>query len=235
MPLQVNGEKTMVSRLSVNALLKSVIAIMGAAVMIALLLSAWDSWSRLQITNQIAGAADSSKYLFAAMHNLRSDRGATRRELFSNRQSVNSRIPPLRAAGMSALNSAMVALEAVDFPDRQAVLSDLAQATRKLTALRDETMAAFVQPKAARRAGLAKEYDDHATALVEMTERLSLRLTRRVKLEDALVDQLMEIRQLAWMARSFAGDASGTMSNGLEGISLPANALAAYSASTSAQ
>jgi len=52
----------MVSRLSVNALLKSVIAIMGAAVMTTLLLSAWGSWSRLQIANQIAAAADSSKY-----------------------------------------------------------------------------------------------------------------------------------------------------------------------------
>ena len=75
----------MVSRLSVNALLKSVIAIMGAAVMIALLLSAWGSWNRLQITNQIAAAADSSKYLFTAMHNLRTDRGATRRDLLSAR------------------------------------------------------------------------------------------------------------------------------------------------------
>jgi hypothetical protein len=69
--------------------------------------------------------------------------------------------------------------------------------------------------------------------MVETTERLSLRLTRRIKLEDALVDQLMEIRQLAWMARSFAGDASGSMSNALEGLPLPPNALAAYSASES--
>ena len=75
----------MVSRLSVNALLKSVIAIMGAAVMIALLLSAWGSWNRLQITNQIAAAADSSKYLFTTLHNLRTDRGMTNRELLADR------------------------------------------------------------------------------------------------------------------------------------------------------
>ena len=67
----------MVNRLSVNVLLKSVIAIMGAAVMTALVLSAWDSWSRLQIANQIAVAADNTKYLFTAMHNLRTDRATT--------------------------------------------------------------------------------------------------------------------------------------------------------------
>jgi len=220
----------MVSRLSVNALLKSVIAIMGAAVMIALLLSAWGSWNRLQITNQIAAAADSSKYLFTAMHNLRTDRGATRRDLLSDRQSVNGRLPPLRAAEISALKSALVALEAVDFPDRQAVLSDLAQATRKLVALHDETMAAFTQPKAARRAGLAQEYVDHGTVVIEMIELLSSRLTRRVKLEDAFVDQLMEIRQLAWVTRVLGGDASAIMNNALEGLPLPADPLAIYSA-----
>jgi len=85
----------------------------------------------------------------------------TNRELLADRQTVNGRLPPLRMAQISALKSALVALEAVDFPDRQAVLSELSQATRKLAALHDETMAAFTQPKAARRAGLAKEYLDH--------------------------------------------------------------------------
>src|SRR4051794_40240375 len=102
-PLQSDGRKTMVNQLSVKMLLKSVIAIMGAAVMISLLLSAWDSWSRLQTTNQIAVAAESTKYLFTAMHILRLERPTTYRELLSDRQSVNSRIAPLRATEMSAL------------------------------------------------------------------------------------------------------------------------------------
>src|SRR5712671_5432150 len=220
----------MVSRLSVNALLKSVIAIVGAAVMTTLLLSAWGSWSRLQIANQIAAAADSSKYLFTTLHNLRTDRGMTNRELLADRQTVNGRLAPLRTAQISALKSALVALEAVDFPDRQAVLSELSQATRKLAALHDETMAAFTQPKAARRAGLAKEYLDHSTAVFEMAYQLSLRLTRRVKLEDAFVDQLMEIKQLAWMAREFGGDASAMMNSALDGQQLPADPMAIYSA-----
>src|SRR3954463_4188061 len=105
----LKGRKAMVSRLSVNALLKSVIAIMGAAVMTSLLLSAWDSWGRLQITNQIAVAAESTKYLFTAMHVLRLERPTTYRELLSDRQSANSRIAPLRATEMSALRSALQA------------------------------------------------------------------------------------------------------------------------------
>jgi prepilin signal peptidase PulO-like enzyme (type II secretory pathway) len=65
------------SRVSVNVLLKSVIAMMGSAVITALMVSAWTSWNRLQLTNQIAIAAEASKYIFTALHNLRIDRNST--------------------------------------------------------------------------------------------------------------------------------------------------------------
>ena len=62
----------MLDRLSVNAILKSVIAALSAVVVIMLAAGAWNSWSRLQIVNRIAGVADTSAYLFTALHNLRS-------------------------------------------------------------------------------------------------------------------------------------------------------------------
>ena len=49
---------------------------------------------------------------------------------------------------------------------------------KKLAALHEETAAAFQQPKAARRAGLAKEFFDECTGLIETLDRLSARLTR---------------------------------------------------------
>ena len=47
----------MLNRLSVNALLKSVIALMAAAVIVMLALGSWDSWRRLQSVNRITVAA----------------------------------------------------------------------------------------------------------------------------------------------------------------------------------
>ena len=65
-----------------------------------------------------------------------------------------------------------------------------------------------MQPKAERRAGLAQEHFNETNALIELLDKLSSRLTSLVKLEDAFIDQLMELKQLAWVARNAGGDAS---------------------------
>src|SRR5213075_1843676 len=80
-----------------------------------------------------------------------------------------------------------------------------------------------------RRAGMAKEFFDEGTALIDTLDRLSSRLTRLVKLEDAYVDQLLEIKQLGWVARNAGGDASVLISNGLGGLPIPADPLVKYS------
>ena len=46
-------------------------------------------------------------------------------------------------------------------------------------------------------------------------------MNRLIKLEDAFVDQLMEVKQLAWMTRDRGGDASVMVSNGMSGQALP--------------
>src|SRR6266567_2440185 len=211
----------MVSRVSVNVLLKSVIAMMGSAVITALVVSAWTSWNRLQLTNQIAIAAEASKHMFTALHNLRLDRNSSNRELISDRRTVNGLVMETRKAEIPALKGALATLETLDFPDRQAALSELAQVINKLGALHVETMAAFVQPKVARPAGLAQQFFDHVNAIFEVLDRLSSKLTQRMKLEDALVDQLMEIKQLAWLTRNSGGDAILIVSNALNGQPLP--------------
>src|SRR3954466_6919279 len=67
-------DNAMLDRLSVNAILKSVIAALSAVVVIMLAAGAWSSWSRLQVASRIAGVAAASTHLFTALGNLRSDR-----------------------------------------------------------------------------------------------------------------------------------------------------------------
>lgn len=49
-----------------------------------------------------------------------------------------------------------------------------------------------------------------------------------MRLEDAYIDQLLELKQLAWATRNAAGDCSLMISNALGGIPLPPDALTAY-------
>jgi hypothetical protein len=127
----------MLNRVSVNAILKSVIATLAAVVVVMLALGAWSSWDRLAAVKRIAAVADASSFMFTAMHNLRNDRTSTPRELRSDKQltAMNPIIREKRDAEMPALRSALVALESVDLPDRAAVVADLAQRVKRLAAL----------------------------------------------------------------------------------------------------
>ncbi|HEY6257403.1 MAG TPA: methyl-accepting chemotaxis protein [Xanthobacteraceae bacterium] len=225
----------MLKNMSVNALLKSVIATLGAAIVVMLWLSAWDSWQRLTTANRIAAVADASGYLFTSLHNLRVDRASTFRDLLGDKPvtSPNNLMVQARRDEMPALNAALKALEAVDFPERRELASDLAQRIKRLEALHKETAAAFLKPKADRRPGLGQDYVKEADAFIEMVDKLSTRLVRQIVLQDAFVDQLMEVKQLAWTVRNAGGDASVIVSNTLAGQPLPPDALLKYTANVS--
>jgi methyl-accepting chemotaxis protein len=221
----------MLNRLSVNAILKSVFALLLAIVVVGLAASAWDSWRRVSTVARIAAVADVTTYMFTALHNLRVDRATTARDLNAEQPvTMTQQLKEVRAADLPALKSAMVALERVDFPEQRAAIADLAQRVSKLEAMHAESVTAFSQPKAARRAGFAKEYFDEVSALIETLDKLSARLTRLIKLEDAYIDQLMEIKQLGWVARNAGGDASVMVSNALGGLPLPTEPMLKFTA-----
>src|SRR5580704_6290360 len=95
-------------RTSVNTLLKSVIAVLGAAVVVMLALNAWDSWQRLRVAGRIAAVAEVSGYLFTGLHNMRVDRASVFRDLQSDKpvtrpnellaQSIRDEMPALNSA-----------------------------------------------------------------------------------------------------------------------------------------
>ncbi|WP_163202614.1 hypothetical protein, partial [Citrobacter koseri] len=66
------------------------------------------------------------------------------------------------------------------------------------------------------------------SGMIESIEKLSGQMTNLVKLDDAFIDQLMQLKQLAWVAREAAGDASVFISNPLAGQALPADPLVKY-------
>jgi methyl-accepting chemotaxis protein len=220
----------MLDRVTVNALLKSVIAILALAVMVVLTIGAWQSWNRLASAKRIEAVTDASTHLFAALHNLRLDRTFSARDHVADRQftEINPTIKISRDAEMKALNSALKGLESIDFPGRQAVLPEFSAAIKRLTALQAESVTAMLAPKAQRRPALAAEYSKETTGLVETVENISTQLTRLINLQDAFVDRLMELKHLAWLVRDAAGDAATMVTNGLAGLPLPPDAFVKY-------
>jgi len=225
----------MIRGLSVSALLKFVISALAVAVVVVLALGAWDSGSRVAATNRIAAVADVSSPLFTALHNLRIDRASSFRDLNADKQltALNPQLRDARAAEVPALQAALAALRSVDLPDRDAVIAGLDQAVKKLVALHEESAPAMLRPKAERRPGIAQDMFNTANGLLETLDKLSSRLTRSVKLEDAFIDELLELKQLAWIVRNAGGDASVMISNTLGGQPLPADAFVKYTSHVS--
>lgn len=215
----------MFSRITINTLLKSVIVTLAAGVVVQLALGAWSSWSRYQAISNIAAAANSSSFLFKGLHNLHVDRSTTTRDLSLDKQlsDLNSPTKVARIAEMPALKAGLASLEAVDFPNKAALIAELSQFIPKLVSMHSETLSAMAQPLASRRTGLSKEFFDLGSAGIVLIEKIQSALAKSTKLEDAFIDQLMEVKELAWLARSNAGDTSVLLSNMIAGSPVTEN------------
>jgi methyl-accepting chemotaxis protein len=208
----------MLNRLTVSALLKTVILVMSFCVVVGFSLGAWDSWTRLQLTNRIAVIAEASANVFKAMHNLRTDQSTTFRLLNADQpvaSDIDKYLREIRDSEMPAMANALVLLPSIDFAQQNALVPEFDQLFKKLTAEQKEFWDDVAKPKASRRATLPQEYFDTTAALLKTLDKLSAALAAAVNHQDATIDQLLAIKQSAWLLRNTAGEASLMISKGL--------------------
>jgi methyl-accepting chemotaxis protein len=208
----------MLNRLTVSALLKAVILTTAFCVVLGFSLNAWDSWGRLQLTNRIAVIADASANLFKAMHNLRTDQSTTVRLLNSDTpmdSAIEKYLRDLRDSQMPAMANALTLLPSIEFAQHNTLVPELDRLFKLLTAQQKEFWDDIGKPKASRRPALPKEYLDTTAALLVTLDKLSAALAAAVNHQDATIDQLLAIKQIAWLLRNTAGEASLIISKGL--------------------
>ncbi|MDH2345395.1 methyl-accepting chemotaxis protein [Bradyrhizobium sp. SSUT77] len=208
----------MLNRLTVSALLKAVIAITSICVVIALSLTAYESWDRLRTANRISQIADTSADLFKAMHNLRTDRSTTFRLLNATEPmdgEIEKYLRALRGAQMPAMARAIELLPTMDFPQSGTLVPELARLHKLLTEEQKQFWEDVAKSKEQRRAGLPKEYMETTQGLLDTLDKLSNVLAATVNHQDAAIDQLLSIKQNAWLLRNTAGEASLIVSTGL--------------------
>jgi methyl-accepting chemotaxis protein len=208
----------MLNRLTVSALLKSVILTTAFSIVIGFTLNAWDSWGRLQATNRIALITDASANLFKAMHNVRTDRPNAGRLLNSDQpldSAIEKYMRGLHDAETLAIGNALALLPSIEFAQQTTLRPELDRLFKTLTEQQKEFWDAIGKPKASRRPELAKEYMDTTAALLGTLEKVSATLAATVNHQDATIDQLLAIKQIAWLLRSTAGEASATVTSWL--------------------
>ncbi len=228
----------MLKRLTVSTLLQSVIALLAVCVVALLVTTAWQSWERLRATGRIAAVADASTNAFKAMHNLRTDRSSTPRVL-NGEAAVSPEIDKflhgIHDAEMPAIRATAALLPSIPFAEQATLLAALNQQLNRLTTLQSEAWDAMHKPKKARRTALSKDYTDAAGALLATLEKISANLVASVNHNDPVIDQLLSIKQAAWLLRNTAGEASDLVSTGLVATgSLPLEAQQTYTKSVGA-
>ena len=97
----------------------------------------------------------------------------------------------------------------------ETLVPEFDQLFKRLTAQQKEFWDEVAKPKAARRAALAQEYFDTTASLLKTLDRVSAALAAAVNHQDATIDQLLAIKQTAWLLRNTAGEASLLISKGL--------------------
>src|SRR5690606_20100199 len=220
----------MLTRVSINLILKTIIGALGVALIVMLAAGAWSSWARLRTTERIVAVVDASNQMFTALHNLRVDRGETQAALVSDKtgQGVPPVVAKVRAAEMTALRAALKVLHGLDFPGQAEAIASMIEKIEKLENLHKQSTAALGQPLASRPPALAPEYFKETTSLLELLDTLSGRVGSIIKQDDAYIDQLMNLKQLAWLARNAGGDAAIMVVRVVAGQKPPANALDLY-------
>lgn len=208
----------MLNRLTVSALLKAVILITAVITVVQFSLSAAASWQRLQGSDRIALIADASASLFKAMDRLRSDRSTTNRVLHNDDKldsETDKYIRGLRDSEMPAMTHALEVLPAIGFAQQQTLVGEFDRLFKIVVTQQKEFWEEMAKPKASRRVALGKEYLDNETAILETLDKISGILAAEVNHQDAAIDQLLMIKQAAWLLRNTAGETSLLVSSGL--------------------
>jgi len=221
----------MLNRLTISSLLKTVIITAALAVITIFSLNAWNSWNRLQSAQRIAGVAEVSGVLFKAMNSMRSDRSTTIRVLNADQAMDGDTEKFLRSARdiyVPALNRSLELLRGIDFQQNENLIAELDRLNKTLSAEHSEFWSEIVKPKAARRAGLPKEYGETFDALLALLDKITANIAASVNHQSATVDQLLMIKQMAWLMRNTAGEASLVVSNALAAGKVSPEAVLAY-------
>jgi methyl-accepting chemotaxis protein len=156
---------------------------------------------------RIEAIAAANRDLFAGLQSIRQERGPTRTALEAKGPAdteFSSSLPPLRAKAAPAIKALLAACARIDCAEGDEV-SSIRRAFQDLIAIREEVDGALRVSLAERRPGIAKEWNERSTALVDELERVSQALTEKIRMVDPDIAELVGIKEASYVVRDAAG------------------------------
>jgi len=167
----------------------------------------------------VAKNTQAARSVFAALQVIRVERGPTRTTLGqADPASVEFTqiTSELRAKSEVALAAMLRECALIDcVGPRKELLADLPQSVAKLKAIRSQVDDALRVPLKDRPPNISRDFNDAATDVVNRLEAMFNVLDDTVRMFDAETGELIEVKQLSWLARDGIGLERNLLSEGI--------------------
>jgi methyl-accepting chemotaxis protein len=194
---------------TIGTLLRVLFSVMSFLVIGLLFQPIWGDLRQRTESEMIVRHARAARVIFAALQNLRTERGPTRAALEAKEPASPNFIAitgALRAKSNPALVDLAQECAVIDCagatPD---IVAGLGASIDKLAAIRKEVDAALPVPFTERRPNIAGDFNSAITDLINRLERMSKVVGEKVRMADAETAELIEVKELAWLARDGVG------------------------------
>ena len=195
--------------LSIRVLLPTVTGLMTLTLVTIFAVLALHSVERREEVRRIPLVIDISYDLFAAIQDLRLERGDVNRALSTPGipdPAVLAGIAKLRTQSAKSLDSAFTKLTAVDSNGLQPRIADIRANRDAFVQLRRDIDQALRQPRDARSQTLSTAWVAATDKLVRSIDALSSRLEGDLSKKDPFVAEMIRVKQIVWPVRSDSGD-----------------------------
>jgi methyl-accepting chemotaxis protein len=207
----------------IGTLLRVLFGLMFALVIGLLLQPIWDDLHERAESEMIVRYARAARVIFAALQNVRTERGPTRTTLEAKEPASPSLITivgGMRAKSQPALMAVLQECAVIDCVQQQDNVAGLRGSIDAVVAIRRGVDAALPLPLEQRPSHIAKDFDAAITDLISRLETMSKYVGEKVRMADAEIAELIEIKELTWLARDGLGLERNFLNEGLNAKAL---------------
>ncbi len=199
--------RSLADRISIRSSLYALFGLSAIVMCAQSVVSVWDAWKHVHQAERVIDVAGAGRQLFDALQHFRPERGPTRVALgapMAADSKLIAQFEALRAKSVPSIAAVVSICARVTCADGSEA-EKIRQAADKVAAMRPEVDRALRLPLAQRPAGIAKTWNDAASALVDELERVSLALNDKIRMIDPFIAELVGIKEAAWMVRDGVG------------------------------
>jgi methyl-accepting chemotaxis protein len=206
-------------RMRIGAVLHALFGLMLILITGALLVPIHRDLQQRAESQTASANARAAVAVFTALQAVRVERGPTRTMLERGEPASAEFIAltfELRANSRLALTTVIRECALIDcVGSKKDIFAGLSNSVEKLVAIRKEVDSALRVPLSNRRPNIAADFNLASTDLVDRLEGMFGVLDEKVRMIDAETSELIEIKQLAWLARDGIGLERNFLSEGL--------------------